>query len=131
MKNVDNWIKILIFLRVLISRRIREFVVDQLALRRLIGCWMIRIWKDRNQRVFVSRHRIWLYWLQLLGARIKKAITLRSFSLSNTLTILPKDGMTLMLMLLEINWVLPVSGNSVLERHDPLIMIFYLYNYSI
>ena len=35
-----------------------------------------------------------------------------------TLTILPKDGMTLMLMLLKLMNQLPVLADSVLEWHD-------------
>ncbi len=56
-------------------------------------------------------------------------ITLASFSRSTTLTILPKEGMTLMLMLLKLMMELPVWTNIVLEWHDFIIMIFYFYIY--
>ncbi len=47
--------------------------------------------------------------------------TLASFSFSTTLTILPNDGITLILMLLTLMNHLPVLADSVLEWHDMLM----------
>ena len=60
--------------------------------------------------------------------------TLPSFSLSTTLTILPKDGMTLILMLLTLMNQLPVLADSVLEWHDMFmydILFLYLLNFQL
>ena len=56
--------------------------------------------------------------LNLSQLPIIKINTLTSFYCSTTLTILPKDGMTLMLMLLKLPKYVPVLANGVLERHD-------------
>ncbi len=111
-------IRIPIFWIVWISQRISECFVDQLVPQRLLGYWKTHILKDRNQQVSVSRHRIWLCLLRFISTKIWIKITLASFSCSMTLTILPNDGMTLILILLKLLKDLPVLTDCVLEWHD-------------
>lgn len=58
---------------------------------------------------------------------IIKAITLTSFSFSTTFTILPKEGITLMLMLLKLVKNLPVGTYCVLEWHYFVYDILFIY----
>ncbi len=101
--NVNGYhkIRIPIFGRVLIFRRNRGYVVVRRVLQRLPWCWMRRILRSRNQQALTWVLRIWLWLPQLISTEHKQRITLASFSLSTTLTILPNEGMTLMLMLLK------------------------------
>lgn len=116
-KGILIMIKSQVYDWVWIFQHINEYAVDQRGLQQLPWCWRKRIWRDRSQQVFDGGHPFFFSIIKDHGSTLGQILTVPCFWFSPTWTILPKEGMTLMLIDLHGWRKLPVRTDWVLEWH--------------